>query len=551
MRFLIELGPAAVAALLALALGAGRFRFENPAWFEPLRRHPRLVAGGVTFALCALLSWVQPPAPAIHDEFAYLLAGETFASGRLTNPTPPAWEHFESLHTLVTPSYQAKYPPGQGLFLAAGIVLAGHPIVGVWLSMTLAAMALVWMLEAWFEPGWAFWGGMLPILRFGSLGNWNGLEWAMWSNTYWGGGVALLGAALLLGAAPRLARQAQFRDGALLGLGLAILANSRPFEGLVAASVIGTALLIRAFKTQPFRRLALRLAATAAVLATAAAWMLAYNNAVTGDPLRMPYQEYQEQYEVNPQFTFLPAKQDPPEFRHHIFRRYALEFQRSSYERGRKSGSIQQRDVMLLLSFFLGPALLLPVALGALGARRYWTAVWMTTVAVSVAAHLPVATSFFYPHYLAPAIPALLAVVVAGWRTLAAWSPAGRPVGAAMSAALMAACVGAFLLSTVWRSGHGEGWDRSYTARRSTIVRNLESRPGKHLVVLQYEPDHFVHQEWAYNGADIEGARILWARSMGFAKDQDLFEAFPDRHVWLFNPDEDVFREYPRDGPSE
>jgi len=551
VRFLIELGPAAVAALLALALGAGRFRFENPAWLDPLRRHPRLSAGSVTFTLCALLSWVQPPAPAVHDEFAYLLAGETFAAGRLTNPTPPAWEHFESLHTIVTPSYQAKYPPGQGLFLAAGIALAGHPIVGVWLSMALAAMALVWMFEAWFEPHWAFWGGLLPILRFGSLGNWNGLEWAMWSNTYWGGGVALLGSALLLGAAPRVAEKARPRDGLLLGLGLAILANSRPYEGLVAAMVAGTAMLVQALRAQPNRRLAVCLGAAAAVLALTAGWMLAYNNAVTGDPLRMPYQEYHAQYEATPQFTFLPAKDEPPEFRHDVFRRYAFEFQRSSYERGRTSGSIQLRDVTVLLSFFLGPALLLPLALGSLGVRRYWTAICLATLAVSVAAHWLTATNSFYPHYLAPAIPALLALVVWGWRALARWSPAGRPLGAAVAAALVAACIGAFVLSTVWRSGHGEGWDRSYTARRQIIVSDLESQPGKHLVVVRYQPDHFLHQEWAYNGADIEGSRILWARSMGSSKDQDLFRAFPDRHVWLFNPDQDVFREYPREPASE
>ena len=52
----------------------------------------------------SLLPLCPIPHPFILDAFSYLLAGDTFASGRLTNPTPAMWTHFETFQISMNPT---------------------------------------------------------------------------------------------------------------------------------------------------------------------------------------------------------------------------------------------------------------------------------------------------------------------------------------------------------------------------------------------------------------------------------------------------------------
>ena len=191
--------------LVALVVVAGAVSFFGDRWVTRLERATGqfsrkktlvMICMGLAAALArlALLPLVPVPVPTLPDEFSYLLAADTFAHGRLTNPPHPMWVFFDTFHVLQHPTYASKYPwprRSHGSRRATR-----RPLDWVLLSMAGMVMAVTWMLQGWVPPPWALLGGVLVLARLGLFNQ--------WFDNYYDTSLAVIGAALVLGAFSRI-----------------------------------------------------------------------------------------------------------------------------------------------------------------------------------------------------------------------------------------------------------------------------------------------------------------------------------------------------------
>jgi hypothetical protein len=73
--------------------------------------------------------------------------------------------------------------------------------------------------------------------------------------------------------------------------------------------------------------------------------------------------------------------------------------------------------------------------------------------------------------------------------------------------------------------------------QRAQIEAGLDQLPGKQLAIVRYFTGHVPLDEWVYNGADIDGSKIIWAREMDSANNLELIHYYHGRKVWLVEPD--------------
>jgi hypothetical protein len=574
--------------------------------FSALARHRRLavlaIGAAVILARVALLPWQHVPQPKVHDEFSYLLGGDTFAHGRLANPPHPLSIFFDTFHVIQHPTYASMYPPGQGMVLAVGERL-GQPWVGVLLSVAAMCMAFTWMLQGWMPAEWALLGGVLIWSRFGLF--------SYWVNSYWGGAVAATGAALVLGALARIWDHQRSRDATVFALGAGILAVSRPLEGAIFFLPFGAAVLWWALRMPgPARGTAMRriVLPAGAVLLCAAAFVGFYNWRVTESPAVFPH--FIEQREITTAIFLWQHDKPPIPYSNPQFNDFYHNFMPSLYQASWPAAVGQwwykSTDFW---EFFLGPALSIPfLALPwALREPRYRLLLFQ----VALSAFCLWIVVYYHAHYAAPLMATVFLLLVQCLRLLRRFRFLGRPVGVGLTrlVVLFSVLIGPlyFALSLIPQPSSAFEWLHRHAALsmgitllalillraalaappgaaaaprtwlgasceltlvvllvlqmcemqrnlyadafpyvddlnepfRRPVEQQLAALPGEHLVLVRYTKDHNSGEEYVYNEADIDRAKTVWAREIPGVNLKPLFDYFRNRDVWLYQPDED------------
>jgi hypothetical protein len=329
-----------------------------------------------------------------------------------------------------------------------------------------------------------------------------------------------------------------------MGLGAAILMNTRPYEGALLCLPVAVALLgalVRSGWARHGTALVRSAIPVTLFVAAGGALLLAYNVATTGNPLKTPYDLNRQAYANAPAFLISPpirSEQRGPEY----FRRfYAAEAEPHARRHSLSGNAFSAVGKFFhTWSFYIGATFTLAFLAGLWASRK--EGFLLGGLAFFIAGYL--LETWNYPQYVAPAFPLLLILLMRGLGWLRTFSFRGRPVGlflsrAAPASAVLLLVVPVSLLAFDIRSLQSAAntqvccsiADQNF---RSKLLLELAATPGRHLVLVKDGPMNPLHFELVYNEADIDNAPIVWARRLDTERDQRLLAHFPDRVVWEF-----------------
>jgi hypothetical protein len=279
-------------------------------------------------------------------------------------------------------------------------------------------------------------------------------------------------------------------------------------------------------------------AAAMLMLIPAVTLLLFQNKSVTGNWTMLPYEMSRYEYGIPATFVTQPN----PVPHRQLTQEQDLDYRAQSAIHGDQRETVfsyLERFVYRIryYRFFVMPPLYLALAAFLLTAheRRY---LWVVAVVggFALASNL---YPYFYAHYVGATTSLFVSMSVVGLQKLERFQ-IGR--------LLFLLCTALFLCWYGIRlSGQEElfpalaydEWDtvnHGDPEGRIAVNNELASAPGKQLVFVHYGPQHKFH-EWIHNDADIDRARVVWALDLGEAENKRLIDYYPERRVWMVEPD--------------
>ena len=464
------------------------------------------------------------PLPNVHDEWAYVLQCEIFASGRWTAPAPPIPEFFEQFWVFVEPVVASKYWPGHSLLMSPGCMVGMPSLVPLLLSGLTGALLFL-LVTSQTSRGlgllaWWLWVTAEPNLHFRAAYFANVTSGAAWLVALWAV------------ACSQDTRRFAPVAGMFAALGWAAI--TRP----VTALALGWPLVvIVAWRFRHNRRpliLAASIGLTILLLIPLWSWM------TVGSLTTTPYTEYARTYFPfdGPGFGFddSPPLRSMPNEMQRYGKRLAGYFKEHTLDRilsivAERLGALGQQ---LFGGWRLG---LLPLAVfGAIDSlrRRRPLVVPLLGAASLFVVHFGFAHPPEWTHYYFESLPVLFAVIAIGSRTLVHLDiPSPLLHGLAMVVILLGT------VDVVNSYGSARAW--RYRVERPYELFAALPRPA--VVFVREEATWVSPYGLVHNSPDLYNEPLWIVRDRG-VDNQRLLNVARGRSAYLFELDRFVLREW-------
>ena len=319
----------------------------------------------------------------------------------------------------------------------------------------------------------------------------------------------MFGGALTFGALFRYQNRILIWDTLILGLGLIILVNSRPFESffiLIPAACYALYITILWIKKDSWHKVLVQfLLPISAIIFFLFIWLLFYNYHLVGDPFKLPHAYWAPK---NSPIKMIQMFQWSPQLP--LFNK-----------------------LLRFYNAFIGPILLITL-FSVKSIIKGRETLFALIIAVMLFCISAIATKA-WPHYTASIVCLVFLVITKGLIGISTFNFMKRPLGSFLVKAIVVGYIVSSIITYGFKVYDGKSY--SWLIRKQRILDKLESDDNKYLIMVRYSDSHNVNKEWVYNRADIDNSDVVWARVLDPLENQKLFRYFKNRKIFLLQAD--------------